>query len=269
MSGPVTNAEIEDVLSSIRRLVSENSGGLKRDEVATPVAERLVLTPDFRVDGGAEDAFDDAEDELETDEPDMDVELTPDFAHPTDSEVPEVEEAPVSGESRESDLAARIAGLEAAIARSNGDYEPDGSEEAAAPETVLFRHIVPEEEAVAESVLEAEVVSEEEVASEGSAAEPQPDSEAWAPMLEDVFEPEAAPETLHFEGYDEAEIVDVEDVELVDEDDAILDEDMLREFVVRMIREELQGKVGERITTNVRRLVRREISRALSLREIE
>ena len=53
------------------------------------------------------------------------------------------------------------------------------------------------------------------------------------------------------------------------DDEAIIDEEMLRELVARMVREELQGTVGERITHNVRRLIRREIARALSLQEFD
>ena len=49
----------------------------------------------------------------------------------------------------------------------------------------------------------------------------------------------------------------------------VLDEDDLRPIVARMIREELQGELGERITRNVRKLVRREILRALAARDIE
>lgn len=47
------------------------------------------------------------------------------------------------------------------------------------------------------------------------------------------------------------------------------DEDTLRPIVAKLIREELQGELGERITRNVRKLVRREILRALNSREIE
>ena len=43
----------------------------------------------------------------------------------------------------------------------------------------------------------------------------------------------------------------------------LIDEETLREMVAQMIREELRGTLGERITSNVRRLVRREIQRAL------
>lgn len=44
----------------------------------------------------------------------------------------------------------------------------------------------------------------------------------------------------------------------------IFDEDMLRDMVKDIIRQELQGVLGERITRNVRKLVRREIQRAIS-----
>ena len=49
----------------------------------------------------------------------------------------------------------------------------------------------------------------------------------------------------------------------------VVDEDDLRPIVARMIRDELQGELGERITRNVRKLVRREILRALAARDVE
>lgn len=42
----------------------------------------------------------------------------------------------------------------------------------------------------------------------------------------------------------------------------------MRALVARLIREELQGELGERITRNVRKLVRREIKRVLEARDI-
>ena len=55
MSDPVTNIEIEDVLSSIRRLVSEEA----RNAAPEPVAQALILTPDARIhDGRLADAQD-------------------------------------------------------------------------------------------------------------------------------------------------------------------------------------------------------------------
>jgi len=48
-----------------------------------------------------------------------------------------------------------------------------------------------------------------------------------------------------------------------------LDEDMLRDVVSEIVRQELQGALGERITRNVRKLVRREIHRMLISQEFE
>ena len=48
-----------------------------------------------------------------------------------------------------------------------------------------------------------------------------------------------------------------------------IDEEALRDMVVEIVREELQGALGERITRNVRRLVRREIHRALASQELD
>ncbi len=49
----------------------------------------------------------------------------------------------------------------------------------------------------------------------------------------------------------------------------VFDEQVLRELVRDIIREELAGTLGERITRNVRKLVRAEIARALAVREFE
>ncbi|MCA0855487.1 hypothetical protein [Phaeobacter italicus] len=51
-------------------------------------------------------------------------------------------------------------------------------------------------------------------------------------------------------------------------EDSILDEESLRELVADIVRAELQGALGERITRNVRKLVRREIQRALSAQDL-
>ena len=51
--------------------------------------------------------------------------------------------------------------------------------------------------------------------------------------------------------------------------DEYLDEEMLRDLVSEIVRTELQGALGERITRNVRKLVRREIHRALTSQDLE
>jgi cell pole-organizing protein PopZ len=52
-------------------------------------------------------------------------------------------------------------------------------------------------------------------------------------------------------------------------DDAVLDEEALRDMVSEIVRQELQGALGERITRNVRKLVRREIHRALTSQDMD
>lgn len=62
----------------------------------------------------------------------------------------------------------------------------------------------------------------------------------------------------------EPEILGVEDIYEQDDPGLELDENMLRQMVHDIVRQELQGVLGERITRNVRKLVRREIQRAFS-----
>ncbi|WP_411974713.1 hypothetical protein [Sulfitobacter faviae] len=52
-------------------------------------------------------------------------------------------------------------------------------------------------------------------------------------------------------------------------EDQFLDEEALRDMVTEIVRAELQGALGERITRNVRKLVRREIHRALTAQDLE
>ncbi|WP_439138050.1 hypothetical protein [Roseicyclus sp.] len=52
-------------------------------------------------------------------------------------------------------------------------------------------------------------------------------------------------------------------------EDGILDEETLREIVSEVVRQELQGALGQRITRNVRKMVRREIRLALAAEELE
>lgn len=52
-------------------------------------------------------------------------------------------------------------------------------------------------------------------------------------------------------------------------DTQLIDEEALRDMVGEIVRAELQGALGERITRNVRKLVRREIHRALTAQDLE
>jgi len=54
-----------------------------------------------------------------------------------------------------------------------------------------------------------------------------------------------------------------------DEGEGFVDEEMLRQIIGEVVREELQGELGVRITRNVRKLVRREIRLALTAEEFK
>jgi len=286
MSDPVTNVEIEDVLSSIRRLVSGDSGRTRRapaPEVAPIVAQKLVLTEAYRIE--------------------------PDKAEAVDEHVGA---ADLSSDYTRT-LERRIAELEAAVTAQAAEYEPDGSEDIAQhrPTAVLFaapRQVPSDDGAVMFDALVADTVIEDPV--DGPA--PEADFEDEAPEAQheprgDVDTPDepvgpSVQEEAHVEhatmwADDEEPVLfrpdqdndpDNDRIEVLDaeshrntarrndeaefsfsNDDTLIDEETLRDMVAEIVREELQGALGERITRNVRKLVRREIMRAISIRDFE
>lgn len=54
-----------------------------------------------------------------------------------------------------------------------------------------------------------------------------------------------------------------------EDEEGLLDEETLREIVAEVVREELQGVLGQRITRNVRKMVRREIRLALAAEDLD
>ena len=102
---------------------------------------------------------------------------------------------------------------------------------------------------VIEDVAEVEVLDADDEVGEGEEIGAAPDAEEPTPEPEAVTQ---APATV------------TEDAIL-----GVIDEDVLRPIVAELIRIELQGDLGERITRNVRKLVRREILRALNSKDLE
>lgn len=313
MSDPVTNVDIEDVLSSIRRLVTEEV----RDEArkVTRVAEpgsRLLLTPSLRVvDRGPEysepqksphtseatsrttsDHFADVN-AIEADELTMSApsgsasggskpETEPADAAATAAKplvLSEKIQEPSKGvasltsfdsgktaepemalenfvfssrhaelRSRSDTLKAKIKALEAAIAETPGPWEPDGSgiddDAVPVPDALPWRDDVAEVNDASDdhTTREASVLSTEEAEGSGIPADQEPPEVAGPSTIVDDMEAEQA--------------------------ESILDEDTLRQMVAEIVRTELQGVLGERITRNVRKLVRQEIQRALAAQEL-
>lgn len=260
MSEPMSNVEIEDVLSSIRRLVSDDlrpqARVVRDDAVSQPVVEqpvrepardKLVLTPALRIVA----------------EPDYETES--ETAPVADSHAPAADGAAADGPAADSPVFHTVRSLpdeeagfvaidddspEAVLARDLPPVEAYDDDDAAAPVDVAM--LIPDE-----------VFSRQPEASEwADAAAPQSrdaHAEDWADAAEAAVRAEL-----------EQDIPQSAFARFVDEpDEAAFDEAAMREMVRDIIREELQGTLGERITRNVRKLVRAEIARALAVRDFE
>lgn len=341
MSDPVTNVEIEDVLSSIRKLVSDGDKGRTRDPApqaeeaasAESKPDKLVLSPAFLVQVDPDDAAPANDRQAANDRPadDRPVDDSADYDAPAEdaptegseealllvqpaAAEPEVPEAPVdphaaeivwsdaadeieddiedddadwgavedadhsdfiteddaaaapvaeASTSRRSDLEATIAELEAAVSDAD-EFEPDGSE--IAPEEIVWP---------ARPSQRSDFVEDAELA-----AIPEGDTDFYPdPSPDEGIEDEGLPEDLKAP---DKEATDKPDHSLADIDDDVddldeliastvagLDEETLRKMVAEIVREELMGTLGERITRNVRKLVRREIYRILSSQEFD
>ncbi|MEJ2036082.1 MAG: hypothetical protein P8X69_08495 [Maritimibacter sp.] len=309
MSDPVSATEIEDVLTSIRRLVLENANAQPRPDVDLPA--KLVLTPAFRIDEADQETAAKPDHNVVTLSPKMrsdDSAPKPDVSENAEQDVEVAAEMTQSGAAapdqnhKPDSLELRIAELEAAVDECIVDFEPDGSETPDIPERMIMRP----EGAVADAAPDSAV---DEVSDAGeehrsllhalakareavSAAKESHDREkaAWVSASADAVQVSDAAEAdddvaeaeLSDEGSEEFDdATDWEDVgpsvgsghlhfqSHPGSDEDVLDEDTLREMVSQMLREELQGEIGERITHNVRRMVRREIARALSLQGVE
>jgi hypothetical protein len=305
MSDPVTNIEIEDVLSSIRRLVSngpQGRGAKPADRPAeTQSEDRLVLTPALRVDDSAasvqhdsfvwkdmlEDAKSGAQDSGAEPEPEADIMPEPDSAYPPADGVPEAgglfqsRRAPLARDSQTAEdhadaaashsdddapgardaaplgLEAQAAEFEAAVASRDDQWEPDGTTDdalAGQPVPSLDWRDLGEETPTAEPDW---AIPDWASAETRAAADPQREGEESTAQDHDKA-PDAAAEA---EATDAPQGLSI--------DDSLLDEESLRDLIAEIVREELQGALGERITRNVRKLVRREIHRALTSQDFD
>lgn len=328
MAGPLSSEEIEDVVSSVRRLVSneQRPRNLSRDLNS----ERLLLTPAQRVmpdnsplsplllDASlleprlVEVPLAAADPAPDTRPLPVDVQAAPEPAEvvtllvvPDDAEIdldadlpPVADPDPVADPELAADLA------EATLAEPEAEWEDEIWTE---PATISLG-----EAALAAD--EAEVLTGPAVEDEMPDADALDDqAEAWAGADRDSgdaapipFVPlrrraehlaarlaagevvetigaeaaadvvplsDAAPETnLPIAADADPEPVGPLPTEFVDADGMqldVLDEHALQEIVRQTLRAELQGELGERITRNVRKLVRAEINRALMARDLD
>ncbi|MFZ0099178.1 MAG: hypothetical protein WAK98_11890 [Gemmobacter sp.] len=291
MSEPMTSVEIEDVLASIRRLVSEDlrpSNPVQRP-ATSDLGEglgKLVLTPALRVHDTAAAAA-----PMVLGKSDLAVVETP---------------APSLGHVV-SQLGARVDGddWEAEAPFTDTDWsEGNLTEPDDAPKQAPLAEVVPfvlaherrlqaawRDGAWAEPRKDAAEVSPEPVVEEATeAAETFAEAPAPAAPVVEEAEPTAVPhDAAEVQPEAEASPLDDAEEELAAEVEEHLtaramnevprvfapgdaddfDEEALREVVRDIIRDELQGALGERITRAVRKLVRTEIQRMLIARDVQ
>ncbi len=295
MSDSVTNVEIEDVLSSIRRLVAEGDGrriltparaARAQETPATePESSKFILTPALRVAEGdvPDTTVDDAAGPLVLGGDDAPFIEVGEGSGPRDAAG--TIHALHPGTRDWSRLEETIAELEAAVTQQPDEWEPDGSEKA----PVLGWH-APEVRAGMKEAFDAA-----EVAFQHKPAVPAPLMPAPADTVSNDTVPSATPpadtvsadtvptHTVPTDPATEAQATadsgdrDIPDHETGDDDaprpsqgtDGIIDEEMLRAMVIDVIRQELQGQMGEKITRNVRKMVHREIFRVLASQDVD
>jgi hypothetical protein len=292
MSDPVTNVNIDDVLSSIRRLVTEGERPDARSVPGQGATDRLVLTPDHRVnvpdDGGthAKSAPDaDPVARALADDHSLENLLILQAEQSVAADQPA---EPIAEET----LAATIAAVESRVRGRDDEWEPDEGDDMghATKATWTSEGFVAgrRDKTVSDPPLAPSL--EEEVAASmvNEAFKPRPRSAAEAPLVleERAFARQAQP-TPTTAQVKRASVParDEDDTDYGDElaqtrsfgnDETLdqylnqapqIDEALLRQLVKEVVREELQGNLGERITRNVRKLVRREIHNILTTQE--
>ncbi|WP_170417954.1 hypothetical protein [Ruegeria arenilitoris] len=270
MTDSSVKAGVEDVLSSIKRLVSEEGRKVPNLIKATAARKpgRLVLTDALRVGTPAEDpkaplklaqkisaeAASQHAANVEAVRPANDLSQpmrlrSCDIVRPGTPAINDI--GGESSDDREGrrdlagSLSAKIAALEAAIARTEDQWEPDGESDDAysgtRTDTVSW-------------------ASDTGFSASKDASEAEMDADS---------DEESTPATFIRDNRDASEA----EVKLDQETPAMatgtMDEDELRELIADIVRQELQGALGERITRNIRKLVRREINRALAAQNLD
>ncbi len=256
MSEALGTDDIEDVLSSVRRLVSPEA----RPRVVSRDLrlDTLVLTPSLQVAVEAPRVEPLILTERAVELEDTTVALVADLVPEPVVTEPAVLEAAVP----EADPVAVMDEAEASLA---------APEEASAPVDPAVSTVTDTDLHVMEGEWEDAFWSEPEPAlaeialgaeeAEVVAADPAPwaQEETTSPAPKPAAEAPRSPLVEGLEGLTDADGNPV----------TVLDEDALNEIVRALIREELQGVLGERITQNVRKLVRAEINRALTARSLD
>ena len=281
MADRMTSVEIEDVLSSIRRLVTDDL----RPKPAL-ADSKLILTPALRVvpdapmhrQGGPDVLPDavlainldaeltaalqgaihqDADKPANADLPDDALATAEPLAFPMFLHLDRRVDVPAGGTTADAedgyDTGETVSTIAAGIPADG--YEAELGDVMPVPDWPESAWVAPD---VIEVVEEAELIATPDTHADADHADwvPEPVLQADDMVAEQDADIAAAAAMADLAAEEAAGLTE-------------LDEDMLREIVRDIIREELQGTLGERITRNVRKLVRAEINRALLTQDME
>lgn len=293
MSEPLSSTEIEDVLSSIRRLVSEDLRPLQRpvlaaaapDVPAQVVTDKLILTPAFRV----------VQDEM----PGV-ADVARPVLHRLHLGLPEkgegadlnqiVASVGAAVDAQETEWEAETGDLAplAAVHPAPNDWHDDEdgapfvdmtvaiSDEAGEPDGVDIitsaaigdDPFAPVEDSIIPGWAQLDPETAADLSSQGvdapvfASGTLEPDS-AWADAAEASVIAALAGQSLDDEDSFQS------NADGFGDEPMLFDEAVLRELVRDILREELAGRMGERITRNIRKLVRAEIARSFATQEFE
>lgn len=228
-------------------------------------------------DTGAEPAQDTAADDSDTDVTETDVAET-DVAETDTTEAdeepqgaaqpdPVIPHTPAPTPPRPAPtLEQKVAELEAMIAQSDEEWEAEAPEQG---DNAAFLIDTGEALSWQDYSADEDAESGTDIHTDEDVAEPEPQI-AYFRRPRPADSPAAPPPSFDAIAAEEDAAEDDEDEDNLIADDApLIDEDMLRDMVADIVRQELQGALGERITRNVRKLVRREIQRALLAQQLD
>jgi hypothetical protein len=317
MSELMTSGEIEDVLTSIRRLVSEDLRPTPMAvvtpavEPGTPpaaqivsrmvVSDKLILTPALRVvssrlDSAAQSRVGPQVRPSATRPTSLEPATSaPEAAQPAVAEpvraapnlplprlhLEAAQSVPAAGQAAlrpkaplvAPDLVATLA--QAVDQQAALDWESEAGEPAADTEALNWENFVFVRRSMQDmwSARDGAAAKPEPADKPETAAQPEPVPEP-ASVAEDWADAAEAEVLADLRDQDKAE-ARAEDsaAEVIpgydQQEDDIFSEQVLRELVRDLIREELQGGLGERITRNIRKLVRAEIARSLAVHDLD
>jgi len=251
MSEAEKSTEIEDVLSSIRRLVADR-----------PHVVSDHLSPTDNVNKTPKD-------NIQAQKPEKDTGPTG-FVETMNASIAEITQDSQTAKTAVADAEAQAAQLDAFFKN-----EAEKQAHNATPVEVVLEKpepfvLRPEMNAKTgpkkTEATEDDIVEEAEKVSHTEDVTQTESTAAFQDVSPDVVEEIIIPKDVED---DEIALENEHDTQSDQTADQFVDEEALREIVSEMVRAELQGDLGDRITRNVRKLVRREIHHALATRDFE